>query len=273
MHHVIRQLSKPSKVASVLDWKKAGGSTVLALNIHRDRVGIAVASHPSYEQPCIELEPLRFTKPSHTTSIGDEDPAVAGVANHRRAGRDNHITSIDERCLERFRNIIDEYNVCGVVVSWPLQHDSGKMGAACGRVVYALEQLWDKSNGGSNGVLSRPFCLWDSGHIVPKQRRDPKKHVDEFGRCADYSSTTAKDEYFASKERYYEDELTVVCQVWNDFCKEHWPELFFDSLSEPDQLREIKRQQQKHTQMKSLRKPTVTSGMRPTTNSGVAFGT
>jgi RNase H-fold protein (predicted Holliday junction resolvase) len=221
MHQLFRKLSKPSKVASVFDWHKLKGSTVLSLNIHRDRVGIAVAQHPSLERPCIELEPLKFT--------------------------DKYYVSIDSACLERFSNIIEEYNVCGVVVGWPLQHDSGRMGAACGRVVYALEQLWDKSNGGSNGVLSRPFCLWDPGHIVPEQRKDPQKHVDEFGRCPNYGRTTDRDEYYASKEQYHEDELTVVCQVWNDFCREHWPELYLNSFTEPDALVEMKRPEKDHT--------------------------
>ena len=169
----LRKLSKPSKVASVLDWKKIHGGTVLSLNIHSDRVGIAVAPHPSFEKPCIELEPLKFTG--------------------------KYRVSIDSACLERFASIIDDYNVCGVVVSWPLQHDSGRMGAACGRVVYALEQLWDMSNGGKDNILARPFCLWDAGHIVPEQRKDPQKHVDEFGRCPNYSRTTDRDQYFASK--------------------------------------------------------------------------
>ena len=38
--------------------------------------------------------------------------------------------------------------------------------------------------------------------------------------------------YFASKEQYYEDELTVVLGVWDDFCKEHWPELC--AMPEPE---------------------------------------
>jgi hypothetical protein len=165
----------------------------------------------------LELEPLRFDK--------------------------NQIT-IDEQCLDRFSKIIEKYKVCGVVVSWPLQHDTGRMGAACGRTIFALEQLWEQSNGGSNDVLSRPFCLWDSGHVVPKQRKDPAKRVDAFGRCASYghdkeeveSLSSTKDDYFASIERYHEDELAVVCGVWNDFCKEHWPELYADSFSEPREL-------------------------------------
>ncbi|OEU14684.1 hypothetical protein FRACYDRAFT_269638 [Fragilariopsis cylindrus CCMP1102] len=180
------------------------------------------------------------------------------------------------------------------------------MGAACGRVIYALEQLWEQSNGGNNsnndnsnsnnhyhnnhndddnnnnginggsrGLLSIPFCLWDAGHIDLKQRTDPSRRVDAFGRCASYggssssssdsTSTSTKDssddhsilvssssstststvpesnnsnnnsntrnsKYFAGKEQYHEDELTVVVGIWNDFCKEHWPTL---TLSPP----------------------------------------
>jgi len=262
MHpQLMRKLSQPSKVASILDWKKA--NTVLALNFHRNRVGIAVASHPSLGIPCLELEPLRFEDDSGRNR--NKKNTIAGA--------------IDRECLERFSDIIEEYKVCGVVVNWPLQRDTGRMGAACGRVVFALEQLWERSNetiaadastadaatkqvgsgdGGiheQGGLLSRPFCLWDAGHI------DLAK-VDAFGRCASYGKeneslaleTTAprslsppletkpnelvstteqyckkETNYFASKEQYYEDELTVVLGVWDDFCREHWPDLYSEN--------------------------------------------
>ena len=136
--------------------------------------------------------------------------------------------------------------VCGIVVNWPLQRDTGRMGAACGRVLFALEQLWGRSNetimvdeSPEACTHELPFCLWDAGHINPT---DPSKKVDGFGRCASYgkekeaprtkelSSTTdqyfnKEKNYFASKEQYFEDEQTVVLGVWNDFCNEHWPEL------------------------------------------------
>lgn len=201
------QLSKPAKVASMLDWKRFSGSTLLSLNIHRNRIGIAVANHPSLGVKCHELEPIHFA--------------------------DDHIT-IDKKCIDRFQRIVTDYKVCGIVVSWPLQHDTGRMGAACGRVLYALEEIIDKSGGPGNSFLSPslPLCLWDSGHIVPKQRANPNLTVDSFGRCAQYGNTTTKHEYRASEEQYHEDELTVVQQVWNDFCKEHWPDLYEKESSE-----------------------------------------
>jgi len=198
---LMKQLSKPSKVASTLDWKKFNGSTLLSLNIHKNRIGVAVASHPSFGEECQELEPLRFA--------------------------DDHMT-IDTHCLTRFQRIVEDYKVCGFVVSWPLQHDTGRMGAACGRVLYALEELIDKSSDGSTtmSAVNRPLCLWDSDHIVPKQRADPKLQVDGFGRCASYCKTSGETEYIASKAQYHEDENTVVLRVWEDFCKEHWPDIY-----------------------------------------------
>jgi hypothetical protein len=215
-NRLMKQLSNPGKVASTLDWKKFSGSTLLSLNIHRDRIGIAIASHPSLGKKCYELDPLRFG--------------------------DDHIT-IDQNCLDRFQKIMDEYKVCGIVVSWPLQHETGKMGAACGRVLYALEEILDKSGENNNNVLStsRPLCLWDSGHIIPKLREDPKLHVDTFGRCPSYGNTTDKREYRASEEQYHEDELTVVCQVWDDFCHEHWPELHQSVEAEKEDIRASKK--------------------------------
>ena len=95
MHpQLLRKLSKPSKVASILDWKKSFDNTVLSLNFHKNRVGIAVASHPSLGIPCIELEPLRF--------------------DSNNGNRKNIAGSIDRHCLERFSDIIEGYKVCTI---------------------------------------------------------------------------------------------------------------------------------------------------------------
>lgn len=278
----MKRLNQPSRVASILDWKKT--YTLLAVNFHKNRVGIAIASHPSIGVPCLELEPLRFDTDSKS---------IAGAIN--------------KDCLERFSTIVEEHQVCGVVVNWPLQRDTGRMGAACGRVVFALEQLWARSNESSSssstvtaagtstnvrtnslrrnnnhrnseeqgiGILSRPFCLWDAGRI---DIADPVKQVDSFGRCTSHGKekqlsndtdslstskpplsekiqpvlhrgyknknnnntastsitrTSSTDQYFhdeknyfAGSEQYYEDEQTVVLGVWEDFCREHWPDL------------------------------------------------
>ena len=318
MHpELVRKLSKPSKVASLFDWKKANNGTVLVLNFHKNRIGIAIGYHPSTVKSstggggapasCYELEPLRFDNNNKNHNNNNSNGTC--TINSARALSIASRGAINQSCLDRFSDIIETYKVCGVIVSWPIQHDTGRMGAACGRVIYALEQLWEQSNGGNNsnndnsnsnnhnhnnhnnddnnnnginggsrGLLSRPFCLWDAGHIDLKQRTDPSRRVDAFGRCASYggsssssssdsTSTSTKDssddhsilassssssstststvpesnnsnnnsntrnsKYFAGKEQYHEDELTVVVGIWNDFCKEHWPTL---TLSPP----------------------------------------
>lgn len=266
MHsQLMRKLSKPSKVASILDWKKTFHHTVLAVNVHKNRVGIAIASHPSLGIPCLELEPLRFENTDNSNHLVGGDGTNTNTNTNSNRKKKTIAGAIDRECLERFVEIIDEYKVCGVVVNWPLQRDTGRMGAACGRVIFALEQLLERSNETKmdastihglkdnnnkknheqRSLLSRPFCLWDAGHI---NLADPSKKVDAFGRCASYgkenpilssnepalsaTSTsngdqyyTTKQKYFASKEQYHEDELTVVLGVWDDFCREHWPDL------------------------------------------------
>lgn len=281
------RLSPPSRVASILDWNKTTAHTVLAVNFHKNRVGIAVASHPSRGVPCRELEPLRFGDSSKSTNNG-------GATTPARS-RGGIAGAVDGACLERFSKIIEEHMVCGVVVNWPLQRHTGRMGAACGRVAFALEQLWARSNEPSSspasimapaartrgvadtphtsskdtdkpdgeGLLSRPFCLWDAGRT---HRADSSKHIDAFGRCASYgkdkepstslslfettrpllcnadkSSSTSttitttnqcfynEHNYFAGREQYYEDEHTVVLGVWEDFCREHWPDLRYST--------------------------------------------
>jgi len=229
MHpELVRKLSKPSKVASLFDWKKANNCTVLVLNFHKNRIGIAIGYHPSTVKSssggggapssCYELEPLRFDNNNKNHNNNNANGTGTGTINSTRALSIASRGVINQSCLNRFSDIIETYKVCGVIVSWPIQHDTGRMGAACGRVIYALEQLWKQSNGGNNnndnsnssnnhnndnnnsgvndgsgGLLSRPFCLWDAGHIDLKQRTDPSRRVDVFGRCASYGGSSSSD--------------------------------------------------------------------------------
>jgi hypothetical protein len=203
-HKLLRRaLTRPAKVASALDWKKVSGS-VLSLEIHSDRIGMCVASHPSYGQSCDTLEPIYFSRQhKHLTITGD--------------------------CKLCLSDVIHDYNVCGMVVGWPLQQDTGKMGAACGRVLFALEELLKLSNDCEPVVLSpnRPLCLWDSAHHHSDDGFQDDQKVDEFGRDASLCRTSNKEIYIASKERYHEDEKMVAAKVWDDFRRVHWPEFFY----------------------------------------------
>jgi RNase H-fold protein (predicted Holliday junction resolvase) len=189
-------LTAPSKVANALDWKKLSGS-VLALNISRDEIGLTLASHPSCNssdpQEQLDAIPLHFV-----------------VEDNRKC--------LDSEVIASLNEVVQQHKVCGFVVHWPLQKE-GRMGASCGRVLHTLDGLLMDSK---TPILSnnRKFCLWDGSHIQ-------MEHDDAFGRCPVYgrpSTTDADFVHVASREQYNQDD-TVVVDVWNDFCRTHWPEL------------------------------------------------
>jgi len=131
--HWMKRLSQPSKIASILDWKKTA-NTVLAINFHKNRVGIAVASHPSRGVPCLELEPLRFD----TTTVADG--SGGGEMNHRRRRRRRKTIAdaIDRQCLERFSEIVEEHKVRAVQVRWRKSYhrsDPNTKDVVCGKIV------------------------------------------------------------------------------------------------------------------------------------------
>ena len=187
----MKVLTTPTKIASALDWRKVSGS-ILSLDIHKDRIGLAISSHPSFgEEVKVETIPLP-----------------------NRRGK------LDDAAKERLVQVIKENKVCGLVVSWPLQQDTKRMGAACGRVLHTLEDLMEDSTS-SSGIVTpnRPLCLWDGNHTTPEVE-------DEWGRCASYGgSATNKTLHLASQEQYNQDENMVATKVWNDFMKAHWPEV------------------------------------------------
>ena len=143
-----------------------------------------------------------------------------------------------------------------MIVSWPLEKETGKMGAACGRVLHTLETLLSVQEANKNScsiqssatgttttttpVLSssRPICLWDGRHF-------PEETVDEWGRGPQYchrprvddlasgpiSVTTCEEtgETIETHEYKYKDETMTASRVWNDFCHFYWPELYYEN--------------------------------------------
>lgn len=182
---LIQRLVSPAKLASTLDWKRIGG-TVLSLDIHKDRIGMALSSHPSIEENPEILDSIHFKF---------------------------HDGKLPEQTKRRLESIADENDVCGIVVAWPLQKDTGHMGAGCGRTLHVLEELAEETNMLQN---KRPFCLWDSAHIQPSCE-------DSWGRCTEYTRTSNKDTHIASLEQYAQDETVAAANVWDDFVQSHWP--------------------------------------------------
>ncbi|CAJ1963815.1 unnamed protein product [Cylindrotheca closterium] len=226
---LLQALTSPSKLASRFDWRKVNGGSVLSLNIHKDRIGLALAAHPSYGNGPYTLESIPLARK----------------------------TKVTEESKKALANIIEEHNVCGFVVSWPLQPDSQRMGAACGRVLHTLEQLLQpskdaaeefktntKSKAKTNTPLisaNRPCVLWKDSQS--KTIEEP----DVFGRLEAFAKVPSSDKtvHIASIEQYNPDDATVASQVWSDFMRVHWPDLHREQ--EHQELVACHHQQMKNT--------------------------
>lgn len=192
----MRYLVPPGKLASSLDWKKASGS-ILTIDVGFDRIGMAIAVHPSHGDEPLRLEPMPLELETHSSN--------------KRVLRDS--------VVKELQKIVQSYNTVGVLVSWPVQKQ-GRVGAPCGKVLHTLDSLLEQSTMIINP--QRTFALWDDHHFAPDD--------DVFGRSAKYGEACRhkdKTEYYASREQYaHKCSSAVAATVWNDFCMQHWPEIY-----------------------------------------------
>jgi hypothetical protein len=122
---ITRLLTTPRKVADLLDWRRVSGS-ILTLTISRDRLDLAVSSHPiHHDEPLVQLPSvpleIKVDKRNKTTATASTNVLCPNVAKE-----------LDGVC-ERFA-------ICGVIVNWPVEKD-GWCGFSCGRVLFTLDQL------------------------------------------------------------------------------------------------------------------------------------
>jgi hypothetical protein len=176
---------------------RSSSSSLLCMNIQRHAIGLAVVSSQEVTEPT-RLSPI----PTR--------------------GR-----PITQDCIEQLHQVVMEHEIHGFVVSWPIQRDTGKIGAPCGRVLFTLESILEKHNE-KNAILtpSRPACLWDSRPLSEQLEEE-----DEWGRCPSYGRPCYhKTMHRASEEQYYtttaatEDSTVAATQMWDDFCRVHWPQ-------------------------------------------------
>lgn len=204
----MKVLTTPSKVANSLDWRKATGGTIATIDVHASRIGITISEHPD-TIPSSSPPP---SKCSYSLPI-----------------REKGLHKIPTSSRQQLVNLVNEHKVCGFVVSWPLQSDTGLMGASCGRTLYAIEELIKTPPNDSGGVKyktqrsvfspNRPICLWSG-------MESEQGNTDAFGRSSVYARTSRKTEYCASKEQYHEDESIVAANIWEDFVHVNWPQIY-----------------------------------------------
>lgn len=212
----MKVLSTPSKVANALDWKKSIGGAIATMDVQADRIGITIAKHPSS---------------ASASSAGGSIEGISCSLPMKRKGP----SKIPESSRQQLADLVKEHNVCGFVVSWPIQRDTGIMGAACGRTLFAIEELLSPPQQQSSSSPSeepqqqrtnpvftpgRPVCFWNN--------EEQQLHkVDSFGRSPVYARTSDKQVHIASKEQYNaQDESTVAVNVWDDFVQTNWPAIY-----------------------------------------------
>lgn len=236
-------LRPPSAVANTLDWRKASGgvATAMTIDVHADRIGLALATLRSESDCDMEVHQRRTSR----TGLSSNGHSHRGQTNNNYSFSCTVLDSIPLVGKRRMNlvppdakrmlsGLVRDHNICGFVVSWPLQQDTGLMGASCGRTLWALEQLLaeeceddDESSTTSTAPLfanNRPLCLWDGVH-----REQPA--TDAFGRSSVYARTSTKTEHCASKEQYHQDESVLAAEVWKDFCEHHWPLAMDESIA------------------------------------------
>ena len=192
-------LVSPSKVASILDWRKAVGA-VMALDITRERIGIAVAEHP--EHLC-ESIPLK------TISLCDQIS--------RKSSRNQ---GIPKDSLSELEAIVRQHRVCAFIVNWPVHE--GRMGEQCGKVLQVLDSVIGQSN--SVVTRKRPFTLWGNSSNAFSDSCPP----DEWGRSADFARapTYVPDMSYSSKSVFIKEPSSngslVAASVLDDWIKTNW---------------------------------------------------
>jgi hypothetical protein len=270
---------------------------IMILDIHRDRICMALAS-PPYWTTTITNNWSRI--PAHYHSGGNSG---GDNRNHSHTNTKSYhqsaallvlpdlafpyrrINSDERRDVSKtLYELVQQHQVLGFVVSWPVEADTGKMGAKCGRVWYTLEALQSLSislfsqqqqqqekqqqqfqlstSSLSSPLFScqRPICLWDPLHTLEESKR-----LDDWGRSWEFARTSTATEYHASKERYYKNDnavtSTTVKEIWNDFCHVHWPE----ALAEQPE-RQLDQSTDALPLMPSTCLPTTTTTTRATTS-------
>jgi hypothetical protein len=195
-------LTTPSKIANGFDWKNsATNASVAVMNVHADRLDVAIRQHPCSSSLDTSSEQQQR---QHSIALNAKKTMMK---RHRRVPSDSR---------EELKELVKQHNVCGFVVSWPVQADTGLTGAACGRTLHTIEELLMQSSSSSSSTSSsdssgstgskhhkrsssalftdnRKLCLWDISNEnndnanIESSKTGSQNSMDEFGRSPVYA--------------------------------------------------------------------------------------
>lgn len=223
-------LVAPSKVANLLDWRKAVGS-VLSLDITCNRIGIAIAEHP--DQTTCEsraLRPISFLPPQDYRDTTPPPPVSSSSSSLHNKKNQVDIDAV----TQQLESIVRTHRVCAFIVNWPIHE--GRMGGDCGKVLQVLDSVIERSN--SVVTRKRPFTLW-CNHEKVSSYDSSSLSIDEWGRSASfarapayypgmrYSSKTSSDDQI--EETVYNDDddtsfdaSRIAANLLDEWVNNHW---------------------------------------------------
>ena len=187
-----KYLVLPNNLANSLGWRRHTKS-LLSIHIGDSSIDLALTSHPESNQAPIQRLP---------TIPMEYEPKPIGKA-------------VKPAILKEVVDALEKWNVCGLIVSWPLQQD-GWCGASCGKVLHVLEQIVAESEGRSEKSMVS-ICLWNGHHFTTAE--------DEWGRLPRYGipASSAKKQHLASKEQFRDGGM-LAADIASDFIRHMWPD-------------------------------------------------
>lgn len=229
-------LVAPSKVANLLDWRKAVGS-VMALDISRKGIGMAVATHPDQHAEVIALRPISLQQQRQQQlhrRINEDATSLSRTTTTK-----NQVVATKE-WISELEDVVRRHRVCAFVVNWPMHQ--GRMGEQCGKVLHVLDSVIDQSN--SVVTRKRPFTLWSSAATAAATNNDDTSYshhfqLDEWGRSIHFANAPSyhPDMYYSSKDfiRRQESSLSssfstnasssaseAAAHVLHEWMQNHW---------------------------------------------------
>ncbi len=229
-------LVAPSKVANLLDWRKAVGS-VMALDITRKSIGMAVATHPDQHAEAVALRPISLVQQQQQHPQHHHGEGAPSSSSSLHKGKKNHVS---KELISELEAVVRRHRVCAFVVNWPTHE--GRMGEQCGKVLHVLDSVIDQSN--SVVTRKRPFTLWSltatatslsmSSSLDDAHSSYYYSPPDEWGRSIHFANAPDyyPDMYYSSKNPIKRKESLLssssstspeaAIHVLSEWMKNHW---------------------------------------------------
>jgi RNase H-fold protein (predicted Holliday junction resolvase) len=157
---------------------------LLSLQITKHCIGISITEHPSKNESqhiIHDLDPIPYLPKEEVRGHGKKRSRIS-----------RSMFDMKKQMIKaELSTIINDFNVCGLVVGYPLE-ETGHPGSACGRVLHLLDYFADAKNGMIIGP-KRPATLWDPRLYARNHFEHTQTPMDRWGRSAAFCKKATQD--------------------------------------------------------------------------------